>query len=41
MPLFNLVARPYYHKNGTQLVGKVFCKLIGEGNYNKIRVEIE
>lgn len=39
MPLFNLVPRNTYHKNGTQWIGKMVSKIIGEKNYEFIRIE--
>jgi hypothetical protein len=39
MPFFNLVPRPTYHKNGTKWIGKIVCRIIGEKNYEFIRIE--
>jgi hypothetical protein len=39
MPLFNLVPRTNYHKNGTQWIGKMCARLIGEKNYEWVRLE--
>lgn len=39
MVLVNLIPRPNYHKNGTQWIGKLFCKLIGENYYEFFRLE--
>jgi len=39
MVIFNTIARPSYHKNGTQWIGKVCAKLIGEKNYEYIRLQ--
>ena len=35
----NLVPRNMYHKNGTQWIGRMACRLIGERNYEYIRLE--
>jgi hypothetical protein len=39
MVLFNLVPRNTYHKNGTQWIGKIFNRIMGESLYEKIRLE--
>ena len=39
MVLFNTIARPSYHKNGTQWIGKICCRIIGEKNYEFIRLQ--
>ncbi len=39
MVLFNLVSRNAYHKNGTQWIGKMICRFIGEKNYDFIRIQ--
>jgi len=39
MPLFNIVPRTNYHKNGTQWIGKIAAGIIGERNYEWIRLE--
>lgn len=39
MPFFNLVPRNTYHKNGTQWIGRIANRIIGEKNYEFIRVE--
>jgi hypothetical protein len=39
MPFFNMFPRSTYHKNGTQWIGRIACKLIGEKNYEYIRLE--
>jgi hypothetical protein len=39
MPLFNLVPRVTYHKNGTQFFGKMVARIIGEKNYEFVRLE--
>jgi hypothetical protein len=39
MVLFNIVPRNHYHKNGTQWIGKIVNRLIGEKRYNWIRLE--
>lgn len=39
MPIFHLVPRNKYHKNGTQWIGKIVCGIIGEKNYEWIRLE--
>lgn len=38
MVLFKLVTRNQYHKNGTQFIGKMFNRLIGEKNYDSLRL---
>lgn len=38
MVLFKLVPRNTYHKNGTQWIGKMFNRLIGEKNYDYLRL---
>lgn len=38
MVLFKLVGRNQYHKNGTQWIGKMLNRLIGEYNYDKLRL---
>lgn len=35
----NLVPRPRYHKNGTQWIGKILARLVGENIYEWIRIE--
>ena len=39
MPLFNLIPRNTYHKNGTQWIGKLFSRMIGEKRYDVLRLE--
>jgi hypothetical protein len=39
MPLFNLIPRTNYHKNGTQWIGKVVAGIIGEKRYEWVRLE--
>jgi hypothetical protein len=39
MPIFNIVPRSTYHKNGTQWIGKIVNRIIGEKNYEFIRIE--
>lgn len=39
MVFANLVPRNQYHKNGTQWLGKMINKIIGESNYDSIRCE--
>ena len=39
MVLFNIIPRNSYHKNGTQWIGKIFNRIIGERNYDQIRLE--
>jgi hypothetical protein len=39
MPFFNIIPRNTYHKNGTQWIGKFVTRLIGEKNYEFIRIE--
>jgi hypothetical protein len=39
MVLFNVVGRTKYHKNGTQWIGKLFARIIGEKNYEWLRLE--
>lgn len=39
MPLFNLIPRNTYHKNGTQWIGKIFSAIIGEKRYDVLRLE--
>lgn len=39
MVFSNLVSRNIYHKNGTQWLGKMVSRLIGESRYDFIRVE--
>lgn len=38
MVLFNLVSRNVYHKNGTQWIGKICARIIGEPAYDSIRL---
>ncbi len=39
MVLFNVIGRPLYHKNGTQWIGKLCSRIIGEKNYDRIRLQ--
>jgi hypothetical protein len=39
MVLFNIVPRNQYHKNGTQWIGKIFARAIGESRYEWFRLE--
>jgi hypothetical protein len=39
MPFVNLIPRNVYHKNGTQWIGKLFCRIIGEKRYDVLRME--
>ena len=39
MVLFNLIKRNSYHKNGTQWIGKLFSSVIGEKNYDILRLQ--
>ena len=39
MPFLNIVPRNIYHKNGTQWIGKIVNRLIGEQRYERIRLE--
>jgi hypothetical protein len=39
MVLFNALARPSYHKNGTQWIGKLCVRIIGEKNYEFVRLQ--
>lgn len=39
MVLFNTIGRPSYHKNGTQWIGKLCARIIGEKNYDYIRLQ--
>jgi hypothetical protein len=39
MVLFKLVSRNVYHKNGTQWFGKIFNRIIGEKNYDTVRIQ--
>ena len=39
MVLFKLVTRNQYHKNGTQFIGKMFARIIGEKNYEYLRIQ--
>jgi hypothetical protein len=39
MPFLNIVPKNIYHKNGTQWIGKMVNKLIGEKRYERIRLE--
>jgi hypothetical protein len=39
MTLLNFTPRNTFHKNGTQWIGKIVNKMIGETNYEFIRVE--
>ena len=35
----NVIPRNLYHKNGTQWIGKLFARLIGERKYEFLRLE--
>ena len=37
LQLFSL--RTNYHKNGTQFIGRIFARAIGENNYEMARIE--
>lgn len=38
--MFNFLSlRPNYHKNGTQWMGKIMARIMGENNYEYIRLE--
>ncbi len=38
--MFNLFSlRPNYHKNGTQFIGKIGARIMGESNYEYFRLE--
>ncbi len=38
--MFNFFSlRPNYHKNGTQWMGKIVCRIMGENNYEYFRLE--
>lgn len=39
MVLFNLIPRNSYHKNGTQWIGKMVSRVIGENRYERVRLE--
>lgn len=39
MVLFNLIPRNVYHKNGTQWIGKIAARFIGEEKYEAVRLE--
>ena len=39
MVLFKLVPRNQYHKNGTQWLGKMFNRMIGERRYDYLRMQ--
>jgi hypothetical protein len=39
MVFLNLVPRNAYHKNGTQWIGKIVSRLIGENRYEWFRLE--
>jgi hypothetical protein len=39
MPLYDIIKRPNYHKNGTQWVGKLCAAIIGEHRYEWVRLE--
>jgi hypothetical protein len=37
--VLNIIPRNSYHKNGTQWIGKIFNRIIGENRYERIRME--
>jgi hypothetical protein len=39
MVILNVIPRNSYHKNGTQWIGKLINRLIGENRYDRIRFE--
>jgi hypothetical protein len=39
MVLFNIIPRNQYHKNGTQWIGKIVAKAMGENRYEWFRLE--
>jgi len=39
MVFFNLIPRNAYHKNGTQWIGKIVSRLMGESRYEWFRLE--
>ena len=39
MVILNTIPRNSYHKNGTQWIGKIFSRMIGENRYDRIRLE--
>ena len=39
MVFFNLIPRTAYHKNGTQWIGKIVARLMGESRYEWFRLE--